>query len=66
VSLPATGANYVHQLLHVQECLAQGLTESPVMPLDDTLAVMDVLDAALEALGARHADEGFPAAGARA
>jgi predicted dehydrogenase len=66
VSLPATGANYVHQLRHVQECLAQGLTESPVMPLDDTLAVMEVLDRALEQLGARHADEGFPAAEARA
>ncbi|GAB2689159.1 Gfo/Idh/MocA family protein [Thalassiella azotivora] len=54
-----TGRGYVHQLEEVQRCLAEGLTESPVMPLDDTLAVMDVLDGALEHLGAVHVDEGF-------
>lgn len=39
---------YHYEIRHVCECLAQGLTESPVMPLDDTLAVQmimaDVLD----------------------
>ena len=59
VELPGAGSGYVEQFAHVQQCLAQGLTESPVMPLDDTLAVMDVLDAALEHLGAVHVDEGF-------
>jgi predicted dehydrogenase len=61
VELPPTGKGYVHQLAHVQECLAAGLTESPVMPLDDTTAVMDVLEDALVSLGAFHADEGFGA-----
>jgi hypothetical protein len=28
----------------VHRCLQEGLTESPKMPLDDTLTVMDVLD----------------------
>ncbi|MDY7104061.1 MAG: Gfo/Idh/MocA family oxidoreductase [Actinomycetota bacterium] len=51
VSAPANGTGYVHELDEVHRCLAEGLTESPVMPLDDTLAVMSVLDEALHALG---------------
>jgi predicted dehydrogenase len=58
------GRGYTHQMAHVAQCLADGLTESPAMPLDDTLTVMGVLDDALELLGAPHADEGFsPPAG---
>jgi predicted dehydrogenase len=48
---PATGTGYSHELDEVHRCLAAGLTESPVMPLDDTLAVMGVLEQALGALG---------------
>jgi predicted dehydrogenase len=59
IERPFIGSGYVHQLLEVQRCLAAGLTESPTMPLDDTLAVMAVLDNALEQLGAVHIDEGF-------
>jgi hypothetical protein len=36
--------------------VAAGLTESPTMPLDDTLAVMAVLEHALHTLGV-HYDE---------
>ena len=53
------GRGYTHQLAHVAQCLADGLTESPMMPLDDTLSVMAVLDEALDLLGAPHVDEGF-------
>jgi predicted dehydrogenase len=56
---PITGRGYAHQMEHVAACLRDGLTESPVMPLDDTLTVMAVLDEALEAVGAPHVDEGF-------
>jgi hypothetical protein len=51
VSAPANGPGYVHELDEVHRCLAAGLTESPTMPLDDTLAVMAVLDEALRTLG---------------
>ena len=37
--------------------LAEGLTESPIMPLDDTLAVMGVLEQALHALGVQHDED---------
>lgn len=37
------GAGYAHEFIHVNQCLAEGLTESPVMPLDDTLAVQELM-----------------------
>lgn len=45
------GRGYGPMLRHVQECLAQGLTESPVWPLSSTLAVLDVLERSLHQLG---------------
>ena len=38
------GSGYVFEVAEVERCLAGGLTESPVHPLSDTLAVMDILD----------------------
>lgn len=51
LSFPKTGAGYSHELAHVCECLAAGLTESPVMPLDDTLAVQELMAEVLSQLG---------------
>ncbi len=51
LTLPATGTGYAHELLEVQRCLAAGLTESPAMTLEDTLAVMEILDRSLVSLG---------------
>jgi hypothetical protein len=45
-------------LQHVQDCLAEGRQESPVMPLSDTLDVMRVVDAAQRALGLSPRDDG--------
>ncbi len=56
---PLIGAGYSFELMHVAECIAHGRTESPVISLDDTLAVMRVLDSALDQIGAPHVDEGF-------
>jgi len=63
VEAPPVGRGYSHQLVEVQRCLAEGLTESPVMPLADTLAVMDTLQRALDELGSMPVDEGFAASG---
>ena len=52
----ATGVGYSHEIDEVHRCIAAGLTESPVMPLDDTIAVMTVLEGALHDLGV-HFDE---------
>ncbi len=51
VDLPATGTGYYHQAVEVQRCLAEGLTESPTMPLADTLDVQWVLGECLAQLG---------------
>lgn len=54
---PSLGGGYSHELIEVQDCLVAGRTESPTMPLDDTLAVMEALDRALHDLGI-HFNEG--------
>ncbi len=51
IVMPAVGAGYSHELDEVHRCLAAGATESTVMPLEDTLAVMAVLDESLRRLG---------------
>lgn len=48
---PRRGTGYGHEVEHVGECLAAGLTESPVMPLDDTIAVQRLMAEVLRQLG---------------
>lgn len=45
------GSGYVHELREVTRCLQQGLTESPVLPLEHSLATMRLLDGVREQLG---------------
>lgn len=56
ITRPQLGGGYSHELIEVTRCLQAGSTESPVMPLADTLAVQDVLQQAAEQLGVRHAE----------
>jgi hypothetical protein len=60
VPAPATAAGYIHELDEVHRCLAGGLTESPTMPLDDTVAVMQVLETALHGLDIRFDEADVP------
>ncbi|MGV6815836.1 MAG: Gfo/Idh/MocA family protein [Thiotrichales bacterium] len=41
---PYSGMGYQFELIEVSRCIADGLTESPLMPLDDTLQIMQVMD----------------------
>jgi predicted dehydrogenase len=50
-SRPPIGRGYSHELIEVTNCVGAGLTESEIMPLDDTLAVMEVLEEATSQLG---------------
>jgi len=45
------GHGYTHQLAEVHRCLRAGETESPLVPLESTLAVMRTLDAWQAAIG---------------
>jgi predicted dehydrogenase len=49
--LPPAGHGYAYQVEEVNRCLRAGLTESPVVPLDDTLAVQWVLEEMLREVG---------------
>lgn len=44
-------SGYHFEVDHVGECLAQGVTESPVMPLADTVAVQELMAEVLRQLG---------------
>jgi len=41
---PMGGNGYGYEAAEVVRCLRSGLTESPMMPLDDSIAVMETLD----------------------
>jgi predicted dehydrogenase len=51
ISAPPIGAGYAHELIEVTTCVAEGRTESEIMPLDDTLAVQRILEDAGHQLG---------------
>ncbi|RPF38383.1 Gfo/Idh/MocA family protein [Streptomyces sp. TLI_185] len=58
VRLPESPGNgYTHEALEVARCLRAGLTESPYVPLDGTLAVMATLDAVRASIGVRYPGE---------
>jgi predicted dehydrogenase len=44
IVLPARGNGYVHEVEEVHRCIAAGLTESPLMPLGETVAMMKIMD----------------------
>jgi predicted dehydrogenase len=46
---PALPHRHAHQALEVMRCLREGLSESPVLPLSESLLVMDILDRIREA-----------------
>lgn len=44
IDIPPTGAGYAHQLVEVQSCLDKGLIESPVMPLAESIEVLETIE----------------------
>jgi predicted dehydrogenase len=44
---PSRGVGLWYEADEVARCLAAGLTESPAMPLDETVAIMETMDAVL-------------------
>lgn len=58
LDLPPVGGNgYALEVAEVERCLAAGLTESPAIPLDASIGVMDVLDEARRQIGVRYPNE---------
>ncbi|MBP2365253.1 Gfo/Idh/MocA family protein [Pseudonocardia parietis] len=51
IVLPGTGRGYAHEIDEVTRRVAAGETESPVMPLADTVAVQDIMAAVADRIG---------------
>jgi predicted dehydrogenase len=51
------GSGYVHELREVTRCLQQGLTESPVMPPEHSLAGLALLDGVRAQLGVGYPND---------
>jgi len=51
------GNGYQFEAMHVMECLEQGVTESPVMPLDESLTIMKTMDTLRAQWGVRYPQE---------
>ena len=56
-SSPTQGHGYHYEAAHVQKCLAQGLVESPLLPLASSLHLMQQLDAVRKQIGLRYPGE---------
>ena len=54
VPAPYLGNGYVHEALEATRCVREGLLESPGMPLDETLALMGLLDTIRGQIGLRY------------
>ena len=57
LDLPFEGNGYNYEAIEVGQCLRQGLTESAVMPLDETLAIMKTMDKLRAQWGLKYPDE---------
>ena len=57
LSSPLPHNGYAYEAAEVARCLRSGETESPVMPLDETLTVMGTLDRCRAAWGLRYPGE---------
>ncbi|TWI61466.1 putative dehydrogenase [Pseudoduganella lurida] len=54
VHVPRIGNGYAHEIIEVNRCLREGLLESPVMPLDESVALMGVLDEIRRQIGVTY------------
>jgi predicted dehydrogenase len=57
VEVPITGNGFNYEAAEVMRCLDEGMTESDVMPLDETLSVMRTMDEIRAAWGLRYPSE---------
>ncbi len=48
---PYTGIGYFHEIVHVNECLRNGLLESPKMSLQDSLNLIKMMDEVRDQIG---------------
>jgi hypothetical protein len=60
---PVEGNGFGYEAAEVMRCLGAGERESPVMPLDETVSVLETMDGLRASWGLRYpGEEGSPAA----
>ena len=59
-SIPYQGNGYPHEVMEVHHCLRQGWTESPQLPLDHSLRMMELMDALRRDWGVRYPADDAP------
>ena len=52
--MPFESSGFNYEAAHVADCLRQGLTESPVLPLDESLSIMRTLDTLRAQFGLKY------------
>ena len=52
---PVLGTGLGNEAAHVQDCLREGLTESPLVPRAQTLELLGVMDDIRRQIGVRYA-----------
>ena len=57
VDAPYLGNGYTHEAMEAMRCLRDGALESPVMPLEETVAVIETLDRVRAEWGLRYPGE---------
>ncbi|MEX2214606.1 MAG: Gfo/Idh/MocA family oxidoreductase [Phycisphaeraceae bacterium] len=54
IEIPIAGNGYNYQAIEVGRCLREGLVESPIMPLDETLSIMKTMDGLRKQWGLKY------------
>jgi predicted dehydrogenase len=54
IACPFEGNGFQFEAIEVQRCIREGLSESPVMPLDETLRIMQTMDALRSQWGQKY------------
>lgn len=54
ISLPLQGNGYNYELVHTQDCIRDGLLESPVMSWQSSIDLMDMMDTLRKSWGLRY------------
>ncbi|WP_167001541.1 Gfo/Idh/MocA family oxidoreductase [Mumia sp. ZJ430] len=44
ITVPVLGEGYAHEIVEVGRCLREGLTESALLPLDETVEILAIMD----------------------
>ena len=54
---PEEAEGFIHELREAARCIRAGLLESPLMPWDESVRIMGLLDSVRDQLGVHYAND---------